>query len=271
MSVRLVASGLGFTEGPLWTSRGTLMLVSMSRGLVHEIDVATGEASVAASPGGAPSGLAEDADGAIWIAQGGGRGGEPSIQRYAGGRIETMAAGGLTAPNDLTFGPDGGLWFTDPSGPAIEGTPEPGSVWRLDRRSSAMRVMIEGPYFPNGLAFLPDGSLLVAETFTGRILRHDPARTGAPLPVFAQLPAGRPDGLAVDAELNVYAAATSAAGVQVFDAAGRPTEMIAVAADAFPTNVCFGGADGRTLFVTSPKGGSVFAVERPLPGLPLWR
>lgn len=274
MTYRLVAEGLGFTEGPLWTATGSLLVVSRSRGQVVKIDVDGGAHRIVASPGGTPTGLAEDIRGDIFIAQGGSpdRQISPSIQRYDGVAVHPSAIDGLNAPNDLAFAPDGALWFTDPSGPAMDGVAKPGRLWRMSGGSGAAECMAEDLLFPNGLAFLPDGDLLVAETFASRVIRY--ATRGDHLSetsLYVELVSGRPDGLALDARLNLYVAATSSEAVHVYDRAGALVETIGLGPDAFPTNVCFGGTDGRTLFVTSARGGRVYAVPRPTPGLPLHR
>ncbi|HEY6762951.1 MAG TPA: SMP-30/gluconolactonase/LRE family protein, partial [Baekduia sp.] len=122
-----MAAGLGFTEGPLWTADGRLLVVSVSRGLIYAVPPEGGEGVVAAEPGGNPTGLCEDAAGTVWIAQGGGhaptrslRPTVPSLQAWGDGRVDDVAVDGLHAPNDCVVGPDGRVWFTDPRGSALD-------------------------------------------------------------------------------------------------------------------------------------------------------
>jgi gluconolactonase len=276
--VRTLAAGLGLTEGPLWTRDGRLLVVSISRGTVFEIDLGGGGARALADVGGAPSGLAEDADGAIWIAQGGShlrrdpdREVPPAVQRLDGAHAQLVATAQLAAPNDLVVGPAGLLWFTDPHGAALHGTPEPGRIWTLDRRDGALRLAAEGALYPNGLAFAPDPAVLyVAETATRRLLRY-PCADGVlgASEVLAELSDGHPDGLAVDAAGNLVVAATTAGAVIVLDPDGVELERIETGTGSVPTNVCYGGPELATLFVTVAKGGRVLAVPRKVPGLPL--
>ncbi len=273
-----LASGIGLTEGPLWTSDGRLLVVSVSRGHVFEVGLDGGGARPIAETGGAPSGLAEDAGGAVWIAQGGShlRTGEAAyvpggVQRLTGDRVAMIASYGLHAPNDCVVGPGGRLWFTDPRGPALHGTPEPGRVWSLCLGEDGPVLAAEGVFFPNGLAFAPDPSVLyVAETATRRLLRYS-CRDGelGPAHTLAELTDGHPDGMAVDADGNILVAGTTAGAVIVLDPGGTEIERVDVGAGSMPTNVCFGGPDLATLFVTAAKGGRVLALERETPGLPL--
>jgi gluconolactonase len=276
--VTVLASRLGLTEGPLWTTDGRLLVVSVSRGLVFEIDLAGGASRALVDVGGAPSGLAQDSEGRIWVAQGGShlrrapdREVSPAIQLLAGGRARVAASAGLHAPNDLVAGPDGRLWFTDPRGPALHGEPEPGRVWRLDRDGDAPELAADGVLFPNGIAFAPDPAVLyVAETATRRVLRYRCTDGELDDPdVLAELADGHPDGLAIDAAGNVLVAATTAGAVVVLDPDGVEIERIDTGAGSMPTNLCFGGNALATLFITLAKGGRVIALPRATPGLPL--
>lgn len=263
---------LGFTEGPLWTRQGTLMAVGMSRGVFHEIDVADRRVLRSTATGGSPSGLAQDRDGAILIAQGGKTmsGGEaaPAIQRAVAAKVSPLWSG-FHAPNDLAFSADGWLWFTDPQGPAMDGESLPGRLWRGHPATGALELVRDLPCYPNGLAFTPgDDCLVVAQTFDASIVRLPKAGAGAPQP-FIQLASGRPDGLAFDAAGNLHVAATSDASVQVFSPSGTLVEILQLPEGAMVTNLCFGGADLATLFITSPRGGRIYSIARTIPGLPL--
>lgn len=256
---RCLASGIGFTEGPLWTHDGRLLVTSVSRGLIYEVDVRAGGATAVCNPGGRPTGLAEDDRGEIWIAQM--NPDRPGIQKIARDVAIDVVGKDTDSPTDCTVGPDGKLWFTDPRGNAMGDDRQPGHVRTLDRTTLVVATVAGGTYFPNGIAFDRTGRwLYVAETATGRVLRGETASLRL-VPWF-DLPRGRPDGLAVDRDGRVYIAATAAAAVLVASAAGELIEEIALGPGALPTNVCFGGPDLGTLFVTVPSGGRVLAVER---------
>ncbi len=119
MEPQVVTSGIGFREGPVWTREGRLVVTSIDHGCLYEIT--KGRAKVLANTGGGPNGLAEGAGGTLYVAQNGGivgmgekspEGTEPGIQAVRGEDV-TYVARGLDAPNDLCFGPDGRLYFTE--------------------------------------------------------------------------------------------------------------------------------------------------------------
>lgn len=267
--VREIASGIGFTEGPVWTASGRLFVTSMTRGMLYELSLDGGVVGEIET-GGGPNGLAEDADGALWVAQNGGtivasrsrRPVTPGLQRVVDGVVEDVVTSGLAAPNDLVEGPDGRIWFTDPGN-------SPGRVHALDPGSGRVEEVAAGIYYPNGLAFDASGELLlVAETRTGNILRH--RRDGAapePPGVFATLPEGVPDGLAFDADGRLYAASPEADLIAVFGPDGEVLPPLRLDGPAFPTNLCFAGPELDVLVVTAAKGGRVLALDVAVTGM----
>lgn len=275
--MRTLASGLGLTEGPLWTSDGRLLVVSVSRGIVYEVDLDGAGAQPLVDLGGAPSGLAEDREGTLWVAQGGSQLRRdaaapipPGIQQVTGAAVAFAASTGLTAPNDCVVGRDGVLWFTDPAGSPLHGPPERGRVWTLDA-AGVLSLKADSVLYPNGIAFSPDlTALYVAETATRRVLRF-PLHGGTlgPAQTVVELSDGHPDGLAVDADGNIFIAAPTADAVVIADPDGTEIDRITIGPGSMPTNTCFGGPDLATLFVTVAKGGRVLAVPSKVPGLAL--
>jgi gluconolactonase len=266
--VRELVAGIGFTEGPLWTSDGRLLVTSVSRGVVSEVDLGGGGVAGRTETGGGPNGLAEDAHGRIWVAQNGGvtmpsrsaRPVSPGLQEISGGVHDVPTAGAL-GPNDLVAGPDGRIWFTDPGGRLHDGRRAP--VYAHDPATGQTERVADGIAYPNGLAFDATGEhLYVAETRTGAILRY--AWDGAalrPAGRFVTLPEGGPDGLAFDADGVLHAAAPEADAVFRFDPDGRSLPPVRFDRPTFPTNLCFAGRESDVLVVTAAKGGRVLAVE----------
>jgi gluconolactonase len=263
-----LARNLGFTEGPLWSQRHGLLLVGLSRGVVHSVDPQTAATSVFIRTGGRPNGLAEDAAGRVWIAQAGSdRADEtpriaPSIQCVANGNLRTVLNAGFNAPNDLTVGPGERLWFTDPAGNAFDEQAPPGRLWTFDIATGNLALAHDRLRFPNGLAFSPrDGALYIAETALRRVVRLNIGGgvQEEPWP-FALLPEGHPDGIAFDSDGFLYTAGLHAHAVFVFDPEGRLAARIPFEDGSMPTNLCLG--DGGDLYVTVAKGGRIFRLRR---------
>ena len=277
VSSRVVATDLGFVEGPVWTSDGRLLVTSVSHGKIYE--VRSGDPRVVAETGGGPNGMAEGVDGALYVAQNGGFEGaeerpakpaSPGIQLIAEDAVRHLAEG-LDAPNDCCFGPDGRLYFTDPGLWAAPDKVRPGRVYALPPDGTP-ELLVEGPSFPNGIAFGPDPSqLYVTETYGRRVLVY-PLRDGSlgEAREFCRIAPGMPDGCCFDEEGRLYVAATAGEEVQVFDSDGRCVERLPCGENSLPTNCCFGGADGHTLFVTDSRGERVLAFELDVAGLPLF-
>lgn len=276
-SYEVVADDLGFTEGPTWLPDGNLAVTSITHGKVYVIgsDGIIGEFD----PGGGPNGLAVMADGSLLVTQNGGIFGapgrvDPGIQKISDGRVEYLLRGhGLGAPNDLCFGPDGRLYITDPRGEADPGDPStvhPGRIWRYDLEQGKLELLYEGIQFPNGIRFGRDGqSLFVAETATRRVLRFEVEADEIRGPnVFCEVQGSYSDGLCLDTDGNVWVAATFAGNIQVFDPDGKMVDQFDCGENSLVTSCCFGGPDGRTLYVTT--FGRVLAFHVDKPGLPLY-
>ncbi len=278
-NIDLLASDLGFTEGPVWMPDGNLAVVSITHGCVYRLDPA-GTVLQRIEVGGGPNGLAVDAAGTLYVAQNGGIWGapstaEPGVLRVAGGAVSYLVRG-LGAPNDLCFGPDGRLYVTDPQAQIDPNDPAespPGRVFAVDAATGATELVLEGPIFVNGLAFDPAGRhLLVIETVSRRIGRYALGPGGALESdgVYCQLDEGVPDGMAFDGDGNLWVGASLGDNVQVFDPRGRLRDMLWLSPGACPTNVCFGGEDGSTLFIAASMAGQVLCYRAGAAGLPLY-
>lgn len=171
------------------------------------------------------------------------------IYEYEGKRIN--------GPNDLCFDPDGNLFFTDPWTSNLNN--RIGSVYGYNWQTGELYQIHTGLAFPNGI-IVRNGLLLAAETQTMKIWAYDvtgPGKAGKPRE-FATLPMvpedgmgwRGPDGMAFDHEGNVYVAGLGqGTGVYVYSPDGKLLDLIPTGGNR-TTNVCFGGADFDTLFVT---------------------
>lgn len=274
---RDVATGMGFTEGPVDTAEG-IVFTSINRGKLF-IARHDGELNDYAETGGGPNGLAVAGSGEIFVAQNGGHvvptrsalPASPSIQAVSADGAVRVVSDGYFAPNDAAFGPDGRLYFSDPNGSTKVDKPAPGRVWALDVLSGERELLADDMMHPNGIAFTPDGeTLLVTETLRHRILRFSKGpggwRRGG---VFAALPVGEPDGLAFDEQGRLWCAASAGDAIIVFAPDGKPLHILELG-PSFPTNLCFGGPDRAMLYVTAPKGGRLMAAEVDVPGIALF-
>jgi gluconolactonase len=269
----IIASGLEFPEGPVWLD-GTLWFTEITGGHVSRWTPGGGVERVAET-GGGPNGAAAAADGSLYVTQNGGMGGgpraAPGIQRVtADGTVETVAtevAGlRLDGPNDLAFGDDGRLWFTDPRGDSDPArNAQPGRIFALDVATGEGELIIElGPVFPNGIAFLEDGTLVWTESFSRRVMRLVDGRPD----VIIELPDRHyPDGLCVGADGRLYVATTYAHCVSVVED-GAIVERY-TCGDGMVTNCCFGGPDGTDLYITDSRRGTLWRYALGVQGLPL--
>ncbi len=296
------AVGLRFPEGPVAMPDGSVVLVECARGTLSRV-APDGAVSVIAEPGGGPNGAALGPDGRIYLCNNGGFrwhevGGRllPGTQPedYSGGRIEAVDPatgavevlyresdrGPLNGPNDLVFDGDGGFWFTD-HGKTREREMDLGYLLygRID--GSECREVVRGLITPNGVGLSPDDSrVYVAETLTGRVWQWDVTAPGElrldgseGAACRGRLLAGLPghqllDSLAVDAEGWVCVATIHNGGITAIAPDGGRIEHVATD-DPVTTNICFGGADLKTAYLTLSSTGRLVSCTWPRAGLPL--
>ena len=180
----------------------------------------------------------------------------------------------FTGPNDIVFDAQGGFWFTD-LGKSHERTIDKGGVYYAQPDGSKVERKIWPLWTPNGVGLSPDDSTLyVAESMTGRLWAFDLSSPGVIAPAerghggrCLANTLGHFDSLAVEDGGNIVVAAISD-GLCVITPDGSDLHYVAMP-DPMTTNVCFGGPDRRTAFVTLSGSGQVLEVEWPRAGLAL--
>jgi gluconolactonase len=259
---RLLAEGLNFPEGPAFDQRGRLWFVELKGGNLAFLE----EGKLTRIPvGGEPNGIAIDAEDRIVFCDAG----NCSIRRYdpVSGETITLADSvdgePLFKPNDLAFDPAGNLVFTCPG----DSRAEPTGYLCCLRPNGEVRRVASGFYFPNGLAFSPDGRhLIVAETRRQRLWRGrwDAKRALWLAPRLWASVGGTigPDGMAFTKEGLLYVAIYSGGAVKVVGMDGEVEEVIPVAG-ANPTNCAFDPSGSLGLVVTEAETGVLVAYALP--------
>jgi gluconolactonase len=249
-----LADGFEFTEGPACDAEGNVFFTDQpnDRILKWSID---GKLSTFKQPSGRSNGLCFDKDGNLWACA------DEKNELwciYPDGKVDVVVKDYegklLNGPNDLWIRPDGGMYLSDPyyqrdywqRGPKQQSVE--GVYFLTADRQRVMRV-IDDLEQPNGVIGTPDGkTLYVADIRAGRTYAYDIQADGTlqNKRLFCEMGS---DGMTVDSEGNVY---LTGRGVTVFDPQGKQIKHIAVEAD-WTANVCFGGKDRQTLFITAQK------------------
>jgi gluconolactonase len=248
-----------FLEGPAFDRDGNLYCVDLAHGRIFRISPG-GEWEVFAEYEGKPNGLKIHRDGRIFVADG--QHGIVSFDPHSGKRMPIV--GDLAGPNDLMFADNGDLYFTDPEGSHLGN--QVGRVLRL-RAKGAVDVLMQGLPYPNGLVLTPNQSeLLVALTHSLQIVRF--ALHTQRWRAFIQLSGGLsgPDGMAIDEAGNLAVVHAGFGTVWLFSPLGEPLARVRSCAGIRTTNVAYGGADMRTLYITEAEAGVILTARMEVPG-----
>ena len=296
-----VASELSFPEGPVALPDGSVVVVEMMKQCITRIMPDTTKQVVAEVAGG-PNGLAIGPDGVLYLCNNGGSfskrihngltyPGPFDPDLYIGGRIQrvdlntgevtdlyTQCDGRkLRGPNDIVFDKHGGMWFTD-HGIRHDRNFDLTGIYYAKTDGSMIREVIFPCQAPNGIGLSPDGQTLYwAETFNGRVYQANISGEGevsgfnpsSPRSCLSGLPGLQYlDSLAVDSAGNVCVATLVNGGITVISPSGEIIEHIATG-DPMTTNICFGGTELRTAYITLSGLGKLVSMTWPRPGLKL--
>jgi gluconolactonase len=258
-----VAEGFVFTEGPVWRGEGTLLFSDIPADTIYGVDK-----TVFRKPSGMSNGLTLDGEGRLIACEHGNR----RVSRtQEDGTItvlaETFEGKRLNSPNDAVVRADGTVFFTDPPYGLAGGLE--GDQAELDfcgvyavRPGEAPRLLVRDFERPNGLAFSLDQTrIYIADTNRNHLRVFEVAEDGhlSEGREFCQLPS--PDGIKVDTQGNVWATAED--GVRVIAPDGTLLETLKFPQQ--PANCAFGGANGKTLYVTARS--AVYSIPIRVPGI----
>jgi gluconolactonase len=252
--VRLLAGDFAFTEGPASDSQGNVYFTDQPNDRILKWSV-EGELTTWMHPAGRANGLTFDKDGNLWACADE----KNELWKISTDKKVTVVLKDyerklLNGPNDIWIHPNGTVFFTDPyyKRPYWKRGPKEleECVYRVDADGKQLKRIIADLKQPNGIIGTPDGKLLyVADIGASKTYRYEiqPDGSVAGKNLFCELGS---DGMTIDNQGNIY---LTGKGVSVFNPEGKKIEQIDVP-EGWTANVCFGGKDRSTLFITASKG-----------------
>jgi gluconolactonase len=256
-----------FLEGPSFDRDGNLFVTDIPWGRIFKI-TPSGDVSVVAEYDGEPNGLKFHKDGRAFIAdhkQGimvlDPRTGKvepyfdrPMLQRFKG-------------TNDLLFASNGDLYFTDQGQTGLHDPS--GRLYRL-RTNGQLDCILDNVPSPNGLVLNADENVLFLAVTRDNALWRVPLMadgTASKVGVFVQMSGGAgPDGMAIDQQGNIAVCHAGFGAAWLFSAKGEPMLRINTPQGLMTTNCAYGGPDGKRLFITESKTGTILVADMPVAG-----
>ena len=270
-----IGNGYQVAEGPLWWREGGYLLFNEVRGNRRWQWTPAAGVSLIQEPSNNANGLTRDEQGRQILCEGGAH----RVTRIEEDGNITVVADSyqgktLNRPNDVVVKSDGSIYFTDPGAPDPDLELDFAGVYRVSPDLATITLLVRDFVFPNGLAFSPDENILYIDDYRrGHIRAFDVQKNGtlalATDRVFCSLREPRPigpdgpDGMKVDVEGNVYC--TGPGGVCILNQEGQHLGTILTGAQT--TNVAWGGADWKTLFITT--FGTVGKIQLNIAGVPV--
>jgi gluconolactonase len=283
--IEKLATGFGFTEGPVWFPEGYLWFSDVTGNVVRQWGP-DGKITEVLRPGGGenktapagsfigPNGMIHDKDGNVLLCQHTNRQivrvtkdthqASPFLSKFEGKRFNS--------PNDLVYKSDGSLYFTDPPYGLLKQDDDPAKELKFNGvfryANGKLQVVIKDLTRPNGIAFSPDEKTLYIANSDDKNrvwMAYDVHPDGTVgkgrvfFDVTAEKESGNPDGMKVDAQGNIYAAGP--AGIWIFSPDGK--HLGTIKPGETPAN-CNWGDDGKTLYITAQT--SLYRIKLPVEG-----
>jgi gluconolactonase len=251
--IRVTATGLRFPEGPVEMADGSVILGEIAGGTVTRV-MPDGTKTVVSAAGGGPNGLALGPYRGGYIQRIDPRTGDTRVLYSHCGQHK------LSAPNDIVFDRQGGFYFTDLGKRRARDRDHGGLYYALPDGSKIVEL-VHPMLSPNGVGLSPDEKILyVADTESSRLFAFDIVEPGVvrkepfPAPYGGRLVCGLPgfqrfDSLAVEASGNIAVATLISGHITVIAPGGRVVRQVKMP-DVYPTNICFGGRDMKTAYIT---------------------
>lgn len=250
-----LAGDFSFTEGPTADKTGNVYFSDQPNDRIM-VWSTKGELSTFMQPSGRSNGMSFDKKGNLWSCAdekneiwciSPDKKVEPILNKY-NGKL-------LNGPNDLWLAPDGSIYFTDPFYKRTwwdhtEMPQEKQCVYYLSSDHKTLKRIEEELQQPNGIVGTPDGMTLYVADIRGNKTWSYSVKAGGTLAdkkLFCEMGS---DGMTIDSKGNIY---LTGKGVTVFDKTGKKLGNISVP-ESWTANVCFGGKDRKSLFITASKG-----------------
>jgi gluconolactonase len=275
--VERIATGFGFTEGPVWNKKNQFLLFSDVTGNIRRKWSQDGSVEEVKNPSNKCNGMTYDSNGNLIVCE---HSTSRLIKERPGGSTEIIASHykgkELNSPNDVIVADDGSIYFTDPTYGRM---PEPGierdreldfqGVYRIDPGSRKLELIIDDFTQPNGLCLSPDEKTLyvndseLCHIRAFSIAADDTVSKGS---IFydklctSDREQGVPDGMKCDELGNIYV--TGPGGIWIFNSQGENIGLIEVPERV--GNLNWGGKNWSTLYITAST--SVYRVEMKVKG-----
>jgi len=269
-TLSVLAPALDHPEGVAWGPDGTVYARGEA-GRVYRVDLASGAFEAFANTGGFVLGIAHDAAGNIYACDQGRQEvvrvtPQGDVSRYAGSTTEQS----MRVPNYPVFDANGNLYVSD-SG---EWGKQDGFIWRIAPDGGAVVWDRAANGFTNGMCLAPDGTALYVVESNPSLISRVPIESDGSAgtrEIVVTLPRNVPDGVAFDRDGRLYISLYNPNIIYRFDGGTLTTlyddweQFILVA----PTNIAFGGADMKTLFIANLCGWNLATAPMETAGLPV--